>query len=172
MKKMKKIILTIVVLAAGLFCSELNAQKVKFGHVDYAGIIQIMPETDSAQVVVKQLKADLEAEAGVMQQEFQAKYEEFVQKQSTYSPAVAKVKQKELEDMYQRLQAFAEGAQSQIQAKQMELLEPVQQKVLDAIKEVSKADNFTYVFDVTTIAYGWDTTDITDKVKAKLGLKK
>ena len=170
---MKKIILTIVVvLAAGLFCTELNAQKAKFGHVDYAGIIEIMPETDSAQVEVKQLKADLEAEAAVMQQEFQAKYEEFTQKQATYSPAVAKVKQKELEDMYQRLQAFAEGAQSQIQAKQMELLEPVQQKVLDAIKEVAKADNFTYVFDISTVAYGWDTTDITDKVKAKLGLNK
>ena len=168
---MKKIILTIIVLAAGLFCNELDAQKAKFGHVDYAGIIEAMPETDSAQVVVKQLKADLEAEAGVMQQEFQTKYEEFTQKQATYSPAVAKVKQKELEDMYQRMQAFAEGAQSQIQAKQVELLEPVQNKVLEAIKTVAKAENFTYVFDVTTVAYGWDTTDLTDKVKAKLGLK-
>lgn len=169
---MKKIILTIVVvLVAGLFCTELNAQKAKFGHVDYAGIIEIMPETDSAQVEVKQLKADLEAEAAVMQEEFQAKYEEFTQKQATYSSAVAQVKQKELEDMYQRLQAFAEGAQSQIQAKQVELLKPVQDKVLNAIKEVAKADNFTYIFDVTTVAYGWDTTDITDKVKAKLGLK-
>lgn len=168
---MKKIILTVVVLAVGLFCNELNAQKAKFGHVNYAGIIEIMPETDSAQVAVKQLKADLEAEAGVMQQEFQAKYEDFAQKQATYSPAVAKVKQKELEDMYQRMQAFAEGAQSQIQAKQMELLEPVQNKVLGAIKEVAKAENYTYIFDVTTVAFGWDSTDITDKVKAKLGLK-
>lgn len=168
---MKKIILTIIVIAAGLFCNQLNAQKAKFGHVDYAGIIEVLPETDSAQVVVKQLKADLEAEAAVMQQEFQAKYEDFAQKQATFSPAVAKVKQKELEDMYQRLQAFAEGAQSQLEAKQAELLAPVQEKVLNAVKEVAKAENFTYVFDISTVAYGWDTTDLTDKVKAKLGLK-
>lgn len=168
---MKKVLLTVIVLAVGLFCNELNAQKAKFGHVDYAGIISVMPETDSAQVVVKQLKADLEAEAGVMQQEFQTKYEEFSQKQATYSPAVAKVKQQELEDMYQRLQAFAEGAQSQMQAKQEELLAPVQEKVLEAIKSVAKAENYTYIFDVSTVAYGWDTTDLTDKVKAKLGLK-
>ena len=169
---MKKVILTVIVLAAGLFCNELNAQKAKFGHVDYAGIIAAMPETDSAQVAVKQLKADLEAEAAVMQQEFQTKYEDFSQKQATYSPAVAKVKQKELEDMYERMQAFAEGAQSQIQAKQVELLEPVQNKVLGAIKEVAKAENYTYVFDVSTLAYSWDSTDLTDKVKAKLGIKK
>lgn len=169
---MKKVILTLIVLAAGLFCNELNAQKAKFGHVDYAGIIAAMPETDSAQVAVKQLKADLEAEAAVMQQEFQTKYEDFSQKQATYSPAVAKVKQKELEDMYERLQAFAEGAQSQIQAKQMELLQPVQDKVLGAIKEVAKAESYTYIFDVTTVAYGWDSTDLTDKVKAKLGINK
>ena len=169
---MKKILLTVIVLAAGLFCNELSAQKAKFGHVDYAGIIEVMPETDSAQVVVKQLKADLEAEAAVMQQEFQTKYEEFAQKQSTYSPAVAKVKQQELTDMYDRMQAFATGAQTQIQAKQVELLEPVQNKVLGAIKEVAKAENYTYVFDVSTLAYSWDSTDLTDKVKAKLGIKK
>lgn len=167
---MKKVILTLIILAGGLFCNELSAQKAKFGHVDYAGIIAAMPETDSAQVSVLKLKADLETEAGVMQKEFQTKYEDFAQKQASYSPAVAKVKQKELEDMYDRLQAFAQGAQSQIQAKQMELLEPVQEKVLAAIKEVAKAENFTYVFDVSTVAYGWKTTDITDKVKAKLGL--
>lgn len=169
---MKKVLLTVIVLAAGLFCNELNAQKAKFGHVDYAGIIAAMPETDSAQVAVKQLKADLEAEAAVMQQEFQTKYEDFSQKQATYSPAVAKVKQKELEDMYERMQAFAEGAQSQIQAKQVELLEPVQNKVLGAIKEVAKAESYTYIFDVSTIAYSWDSTDLTEKVKAKLGIKK
>ena len=169
--KMKKIIFTVIILAAVLFCNELNAQKAKFGHVDYAGIISVMPETDSAQVVVKQLKADLEAEAGIMQQEFQTKYDEFSQKQASYSPAVAKVKQKELEDMYQRLQAFAEAAQAQMQAKQEELLAPVQEKVLNAIKEVAKGENYTYVFDVSTVAYGWDTTDLTDKVKAKLGVK-
>lgn len=167
---MKKIILSIIVLSS-LLCNHTFAQKAKFGHVDYAGIIAAMPETDSAQVVVKQLKADLEAEAGVMQQEFQTKYEDFAQKQATYSPAVAQVKQKELEDMYNRMQAFAEGAQSQIQAKQIELLEPVQNKVLDAIKAVAKAENYTYVFDMSTIAYGWETTDLTAKVKAQLGLK-
>ena len=169
---MKKVILTIIVLAAGLFCNELSAQKAKFGHVDYAGIIAAMPETDSAQVVVKQLKADLEAEAAVMQQEFQTKSDDFSQRQATYSPAVAKVKQKELEDMYDRMQAFAEAAQTQMQAKQAELLEPVQAKVLNAIKEVAKADNYTYVFDISTVAYGWDSTNLTDKVKAKLGIKK
>lgn len=168
---MKKIILVLIILSAGILTNELDAQKAKFGHVDYAGIIEIMPETDSAQVAVTQMKADLEAEAGVMQQEFQSKYEEFAQKQATYSPAVAKVKQKELEDMYQRLQAFAEGAQSQLQAKQAELLAPVQEKVLNAIKEVAKAESFTYIFDVSTVAYGWDSTDLTDKVKAKLGVK-
>lgn len=168
---MKKIILVLIILSAGILTNELDAQKAKFGHVDYAGIIEIMPETDSAQVAVTQMKADLEAEAGVMQQEFQSKYEEFAQKQATYSPAVAKVKQKELEDMYQRLQAFAEGAQSQLQAKQAELLAPVQEKVLNAIKEVAKAESFTYIFDISTVAYGWDSTDLTDKVKAKLGVK-
>ena len=150
---MKKIILTIIIIAAGLFCNELNAQKAKFGHVNYGGIIEVMPETDSAQVAVKQLKADLEAEGAVMQQEFQTKYEDFAQKHATYSPAVAKVKQKELEDMYQRLQAFAEGAQSQLQAKQEELLAPVQEKVLNTVSAATGIQQAEVIVHVSGIAF-------------------
>ncbi len=169
---MKRILYIAAIVFILLSGNEVMAQKAKFGHVDYAGIIAVMPETDSAQVTIRNLKASLEADGEVMQQEFQTKYEEFAQKQATMSPAVAKVKQKELEDMYERLQAFAEGAQSQLQAKQAELLAPVQEKVTQAIKEVAKAENFTYVFDTTTVAYHWDSTDLTAKVKEKLGLKK
>jgi len=73
--------------------------------------------------------------------------------------------------MYKRLQAFQESAQSQLTTKENELLEPIQKKALDAVKEVAKANGYTYVFDVSTQLYNSESDDLTDKVKEKLGVK-
>ena len=107
----------------------------------------------------------------MLQAEFQKAYEDFQKKQPTYSEAVAKVKQKDLEDMYKRLQSFAESAQSQLDTKEAALLEPIQTKVLNAIKEVAKANNYTYVFDVSTQLYNSENDNLTTKVKEHLGIK-
>ncbi|MBO4653917.1 MAG: OmpH family outer membrane protein [Bacteroidales bacterium] len=169
MKKIS-IILIAFLCVSGVF-SQVSAQKARFGHVDYAALIQAMPETEAAQQQVIALKDSLENEAKDMQAEFETKYNEFMQKQSSYSQAVAQVKQKEVEDLYKRLQDFSTSAESKLMARQSELLAPIQEKVLNAIKEVAKAQGYTYVFDLSTPLFVSDTEDITNPVKAKLGVK-
>ena len=49
---------------------------------------------------------------------------------------------------------------------------PIQEKVLKAVQEIADAEGYAYVFDVTGIvAVGPQSVDITDKVKAKVGVK-
>lgn len=166
---MKRTIITIIAICATLLCGgNAMAQKAKFGHIDYAAIIQAQPETTAAEEQVRALKTELENDGEQLQNEFQTKYQEFQQKQATYSAAVAKVKQQELEDMYKRLQDFVESAEVQLQTKQQELLTPIKDKVLAAVAEVAKAGGYTYIFDVTTPLFSSDSEDITELVKAKL----
>jgi len=167
-KSIFSVILLVFVMSMG---NPISAQKAKFGHTDYAQLVQAMPEIDSAQNVVSELKKSLEATGLQMQEEIQTKYESFQANQASYSPAVAKIKQKEIEDLYKRLQEFSENAHAQLQAKQSELLAPIQEKVLAAIKAVAKRENYTYIFDIKTVAYHTDSTDITNIVKAELGIK-
>ena len=53
----------------------------------------------------------------------------------------------------------------------MELLKPFQEKILEAIKEVGKEFNFTYIFDTSMLTYYEQGEDISAKVKQKLGIK-
>lgn len=168
---MKRFFIIALVVLAAMTGNNAMAQKAKFGNVDYAAIMQATPDWTAAQTELQALKDTLTQEGEMLQAEFQKAYEDFQKKQPTYSEAVAKVKQKDLEDMYKRLQSFAESAQSQLDTKEAALLEPIQTKVLNAIKEVAKANNYTYVFDVSTQLYNSENDDLTTKVKEHLGIK-
>ena len=146
-------------------------QQAKFGHVDIAAVMQATPEWGAAETELQQFGENLTKEGEALQAELQKKYEEYQQKQATYSEAVAKLKQQELQDMVQRLEKFKNDAAQSIEEKQEQLLTPIRLKVLDAIKEVAKENKYTYVFDVSTQLFNSESDDLTDKVKAKLGLK-
>lgn len=157
-----------LLIAAG---NRTMAQQAKFGHVDYTAIAQATPDWAAAEAELKQFSDELTAEGEALQNELKIKYEEFQQKQSTYSEAVAKLKQQEIQEMYQRLQKFSTDAEQAVAEKQDQLLEPIRVKVLAAIKEVAKENKYTYVFDVSTQLFNSESDDLTDKVKAKLGVK-
>jgi outer membrane protein len=82
-------------------------------------------------------------------------------------------KEQELADMQGRIANFQQQAQVQLQEKQVELLNPIIEKVTAAINEVAKAQGFVYVYDVRTLIYfdATKSTDVAPLVKTKLGLK-
>lgn len=166
---MKKYIISLAVILLSL---STNAQKAKFGHVDYGGIMQIMPGIDTAQAVMKTYQDDLQAAAEQMTAEFKQKEKEFTQMANRgTSPSILKLKEDELNSMYQRIQEFAANSRQDMQNRQIELLKPFEDKILAAVKTVAQARNYTYIFDITTLAFHTDTDDLTDAVKTELGIR-
>lgn len=164
----------IIIILAAFLCpfATFAQQKVKFGHLDYGEIIKVMPGIDSLQKVVADMQAELQATGEEMAKEFQKKQEEYQQLVNKgTSPAILKIKEDELTNMYERIQTFSQTAEQDLQAKQMELLKPFQEKILEAIKEVGREHNFTYIFDTSLLTYYEQGEDISAKVKQKLGIK-
>lgn len=167
---MKKCFVLIVIAIACL--STGYAQKAKFGHVDYGSVMKDMPGIDTAQAALKVYQEELEAVGQQMAEEFKAKQADYANlTNTTTSSAILKVKEDELMKLYQRLQDFVSSSQMDIQRKQVELLQPFQNKLLAAIKKVAETEKYTYVFDITMCAFHADTDDLTAKVKAELGIK-
>ena len=166
-----KRILTICIIAVCCITAGY-AQKAKFGHVDYGAVMKEMPGIDTAQQVLVEYQQDLEAVGKQMAEEFKTKQEEYANlANTTTSSAILKVKEDELMKLYTRLQDFVSSSEMDIQNKQIELLKPFQDKLLDAIKKVAENGKYTYIFDITMCAYHADTEDITLAVKKELGIK-
>jgi len=132
-----------------------------------------MSGIDSVQIIAANYAADLQAIGEQMVKEFREKEAAFDKLASTpnTSPAILKIRQDELGAMVKRIQEFAQSMEVDIQDKQMELLEPFQTKLLAAINTVAKANRYNYVFDTSTLMFYSPDDDLTDKVKAELGIK-
>jgi outer membrane protein len=167
---MKKL-LTIVCVA--LLCVTTGyAQKAKFGHVDYGTVMKEMPGIDTAQQALLTYQQELEAVGQQMADEFKTKQAEYTNlANTTTSSAILKVKEDELMKLYKRLQDFVSSSEQELQAKQIELLKPFQERLLAAIKTVAEREKYTYVFDITMCAFHNETDDLTAAVRAELDIK-
>ena len=163
---MKKMILMLA-LALPMIAS---AQKI--GHVSSQEIMAVMPETKKMAERLDSLQNVYETQLANMQEEFNKKLTEFQQQQATMTAGVREFRQQELAEMEQRTQMFYQTVQKELQAKQVEFLQPVQAKLLEAINKVAAAQGCTYVMDKASMLYiAPDALDLTAAVKAELGIK-
>lgn len=166
MKKLTVILVCLLVTVAGF------AQKAKFGHVDYAEIMKVMPGIDTAQTVLLNYQKELEQVGQQMVMEFKQKEAAYAQLQNSgASAAILKVREDEMMKLYKRIQEFTSNSESELQAKQIELLKPFQENLLEAIKKVASNGNYTYVFDISTLAFHAESDNLTEAVKKQLGVK-
>lgn len=169
---MKNTIKVIVVVALTLAAMSVSAQ-VKLGHIETQKLIQSMPEWTAAQKTFEEEQKKVNTELNGLREQFQSKLTEYSEKMKTYSEAMRTTTEEELQGLQQRIQRFQETAMAQLEKTQNDLMQPVMEKALNAIKEVGKENGFTYIFDMNAgILYAAENSiDVLPLVKKKLGLQ-
>lgn len=170
---MKNMIKLVAVVAFVLTAMGVSAQ-VKLGHIESQKLIQAMPETAAAQKTMEGKQAEIEKELTNMQEQFKLKLDEYTKNQQTMSDVIRASKEQELQELQQRIQSFQQIAVENLQKTQAELMQPIMDKALNAIKAVGKEHGFAYIFDLSQggILYSADNTeDVMPLVKKKLGLQ-
>jgi outer membrane protein len=161
--------LSILVATAGY------SQNLKFGHINSDELIQAMPEFDSANAKLENLRQELVNALELMTVELNNKSDAYNKESKNLTEIVRQTKEQELIDLNRRIQDFQTSAQEQLQNKQVELFQPIYTKVDKAIKDVGKENGFIYVFDVSkgSLLYFDEakSVNITALTKTKLGLK-
>ena len=165
---MKKLLFMLVMLAP------MAAFAQKFGHVNSQEIIQAMPEFTKARTDIEALAKQYDADLKGMQEEIQKKAEALEKEQATLPANIKQRREQELQEMYQKYQQSAQDNQQALAKEQSEKMQAITTKVLDAIKSIGQTEGYVYIMDIAGgIPYISTTlsTDVTAKVKAKLGLK-
>jgi outer membrane protein len=163
---MKKLILMLALVLPVL----ASAQKI--GHVNSQEIMTLMPETKRMGEKLDSVQAGYESQLAVYQEEYNKKIAEFQKDAPNLTQGVREFRQQEIADMEQRIQLFYQTIQQDLQAKQMEYMQPIRTALLDAIKKVAESKGCTYVMDQANMLHiGADALDLTSAVKAELGIK-
>jgi len=150
--------------------SQVNA---KLGYIDSNELLEMMPGKDSVQTALQEYQKTLEAQLQSMYAEYQTKVQDYQANSRTMSDIIRQTKEKELADLETRIQAFQTQADTDLQDKQVELLQPLLDKAKNAITAVAKENGYTYIFDIGTGAFLYfeKGDNILPLVKTKLGLK-
>ncbi len=160
-------------LAVGILCMSFAVHAQKFGHINSEELLQAMPEYDSAQAQVQDLRSQYDLEIENIQVEINKKIEDYNQNEATMSNLIKEAKASEIQEMQMRLQNFAQTAQQDLQQQSMMLVQPVMDKARKAINDVAKEKGLLYVFDLAQgnpVYTGPASEDLLVAVRAKLGL--
>lgn len=163
MKRLLILSVAVLISVAGF------SQKMKFGHVNTTSVFESMPERETAKNEIEKFARQLEEQLQMLNVELEEKYNNYLENAESLAPSVRQNKEKELADLQQRIQNFQASAQSDLQLKEQELIEPIYDKIQKAINEVGAAEGLLYIFDESTLLYhSNESVDVTDKVKLKV----
>jgi outer membrane protein len=163
--------LSVVVLLFVSIASQ--GQQLKFGHINSADLLAMLPEVKKADSTLQTYQKSLEDQNQVMLVDYQKKIQEYQALPPTTTDVIKDVKQQEIKDLENRIQQFQSTAQDKLQNKKEEVYSPILKKTEDAIKEVAKTSGYAYVFDTSAgaVVYAQESDNIMELVKKKLGLK-
>jgi len=171
-----KTTLKYTLILAGLLAFSTASFGQKFGYLNSAALLQEMPDVKEAESNLEVLQKQLQAKGQQMLEAFQKKYLELERKnsQGEIAPKELEVESSKLKEEENKIAKFEQDMQNQIYEKRNTLLEPILDKVNEAIKAVATEEGYAYIFDASPgsgiLLYADESTDVYDQVKAKLGL--
>ena len=172
---MKNLFRTIAIFAfiAVLSCSSQAQNPLKIGYIDFNTLIAAMPGIDSVKIKLQKYQQSLTDQMDAMGAEFESKYADYQSKSAGMSDLIKQTKEKELSDLQSRIDAFKTKAQTDLQGKQQELLQPIISKAKDAVKEIAKENKYSYILNAIedVVLYSEPADDIMPLVKKKLGIQ-
>jgi len=166
---MKKLIFSLAIL---LTVSTAFAQQ-KIGYINSDELLVSMPEAKKADAEISAYAKTFQDQLASMQKELETKYKAYEAGVKTMTDATKEVKEKELNDLQNRIQSTQQSAEEKIASKRQELLKPITEKADAAIQAVAKEKGYSYIFDANAggIIYALPSDNIIKEVKTKLGIK-
>lgn len=162
----------ILTICAALFVAATAFAQTKTGYVNTTELIQLQPAMDTVRTQLESAQKETYETYQAMIEEYQTKATTFQQKQASWTPAIKESKQKELNEIGNRIQEFEQSANQDLQQMQQVLQAPIYQKVNEEIQKLAKAKGLAFVFDIASVLYidPAQSIDLTPELRIILGI--
>lgn len=166
-----KNLLSLLFLALPLGAS---AQAV-IGYFSYDSVLHAMPEYVAAEDALDRLTMQYDDEMVRAADDFNAKYEEFLDVQSTLAPSILRKRQLELQDIMDDNEAFRLEAIRLLEQARAEAMAPLRAKIDAAVARTARDKGYAVVVNTDAGACAYLSPDlsedITPIIKAKVGAR-
>ena len=174
---MKKTVLFLLLTVASL---TVTAQEItpkdsvafKYGYLSYDSVMIAMPEYAEFKTNMAQLREQYEAEQKRVENDFNKKYEEFLDGQATFPKTILQKRQSELQEMLDRNIDFKKQSQKMLNDVEANLMNTIKTTINTAVSIIAQERGFAFVLNTDKEAVPFinpaQGEDITEAVKKLL----
>lgn len=164
---MKKVLFIIEMALTGLVA---HAQQV--GYLSCNAVMQSMPEYAQMLQDMALLRSQYEAEQKRVEEDFNNKYEEFLDGQAAFPKTILQKRQSELQEMLDKNIAFKKESQRLLEAAEKTQMETIRQRLNNVLGQIGSERGFLLIINTDADACPWFNNvigvDITEDVKERL----
>jgi outer membrane protein len=170
----KKVLLSASALIFVLTATAIAQNAYVVAYVNTIELINSFPEKSKATEKLITLSNSYKEELQLMQNEYNKKYSDFITYQSSMAENIKLRRMQELTDLENKIHEFMKLAQKDIEEQEKILLEPIKEKIKEAVRIVGIEQNFMVIYDLADPAIIFVTPNAIDAnplVKTKLGIR-
>lgn len=172
----KKVFFTLTLLISlvgGTAFSQVLPQ-VSVAYVNTTEILDQMPEKVQATQQLLTLSENYEKELALMQNDYNKKYSDYITYQVSLSENIKLRRMQELTELEGKINQFMELAQKDIENQEKTLLDPLKEKINNAIYAVGIEQRYTVIYDLANPGIAFvspEAVNANPSVKSKLGIR-
>jgi len=152
MKRFLLLLLTVVSLSASAQTSE---PVLKFGFLSYTAALQSMSDYAIVESQMKELEAQYAAEQKRVEDEFNKKYEEFLDGQRDFPQTILQKRQTELQELLDKNIAFKKEGQRLLAEAREKAMQPLKARLADALASVGSSRGLAFILNTDVNAVPW-----------------
>ena len=165
---MRKFILSILFCALPLLASA----QVKFGFLSYSQALQSMPDYAVAKENLAKLEEQFETEMKRAEEEFNKKYEEFLEGQQEFAVSIRNKRQSELQELMQKNMAFKQEARRLLKNAEADAMKPLHEKLKAVLAKVGQQRGLAFILNTDGDALPYvdpaQGEDVTEVINSEL----
>ena len=164
---MKKLIFSFVFMLLPLLATaQQSVPAFKFAYFSYDKVFRAMADYAAATRNLNDLKAKYDAETKRSVEDFNNRYEDFLDVQRKLEPSILRKRQAELEELMDRNIAFRKESERLLKKAEEDIYAPVRTKLNSVVREMGKERGYAFILNTDNNGLPFANTtmgeDITD----------
>lgn len=126
---------------------EKSSPAFRFGYLSCDSAMHAMPEYGAAKKSLATLQAQYDEEMKRVEDEFNQKYETFLEGQHDFAPSILQKRQAELQELMEKNIAFKKEARRLMAEAEKEAMKPIKEKIKRAIKQAGQTRGLAFILN-------------------------
>ena len=146
---MKKTFLYLVLAMMPVLASaqQMAPSAIRFGYFSFEEVFRTMPGYAIAKHHMDDLRLKYDAETKRSEDEFNSKYEEFLDGQRNFAPSILEKRQAELRELMAKNMAFKAESERLLKQAEEDAYAPLKKQIREALQKIGKAKGYAFILN-------------------------